>query len=189
MFHYNVHHISDHLVLLKIDILCLTLTFFTLQVFFLKAFWFDLIVFLFFFKCFPDCLCVGFSLDYKDEAVDSLLALKDRLENPDHSILYKTCSDLTKVHFILHNKALRSFTIKLFLICILNPFVSLPRYIIVHGNQQQTFFFQFSVVMSFLCYPWQHALTVNVALFNVCIKIVVTVTVCAVTVSSSVCVR
>uniref|UniRef100_A0A8C4DC57 HEAT repeat-containing protein 7A n=1 Tax=Dicentrarchus labrax TaxID=13489 RepID=A0A8C4DC57_DICLA len=38
----------------------------------------------------------GFSLDYKDEAVDSLLPLKDRLENPDHSVLYKTCSDLTK---------------------------------------------------------------------------------------------
>ncbi|XP_067366221.1 maestro heat-like repeat-containing protein family member 1 isoform X1 [Channa argus] len=39
----------------------------------------------------------GFSLDYKDEAVDSLLSLKDRLENPDHSVLYKTCSDVTKV--------------------------------------------------------------------------------------------
>lgn len=39
----------------------------------------------------------GFSLDYKDESVDSLLSLKDRLENPDHSVLYKTCSDLTKV--------------------------------------------------------------------------------------------
>ncbi|XP_044062559.1 maestro heat-like repeat-containing protein family member 1 isoform X1 [Siniperca chuatsi] len=39
----------------------------------------------------------GFSLDYKDEAVDSLLSLKDQLENPDHSVLYKTCSDLTKV--------------------------------------------------------------------------------------------
>ncbi|XP_005943888.1 maestro heat-like repeat-containing protein family member 1 isoform X1 [Haplochromis burtoni] len=39
----------------------------------------------------------GFSLDYKDESVDSLLLLKDRLENPDHSVLYKTCSDLTKV--------------------------------------------------------------------------------------------
>uniref|UniRef100_A0AAX7UGL1 Maestro heat-like repeat family member 1 n=1 Tax=Astatotilapia calliptera TaxID=8154 RepID=A0AAX7UGL1_ASTCA len=38
----------------------------------------------------------GFSLDYKDESVDSLLLLKDRLENPDHSVLYKTCSDLTK---------------------------------------------------------------------------------------------
>ncbi|TMS10960.1 Maestro heat-like repeat-containing protein family member 1 [Larimichthys crocea] len=39
----------------------------------------------------------GFALDYKDEAVDSLVALKDQLENPDHSVLYKTCSDLTKV--------------------------------------------------------------------------------------------
>lgn len=43
-------------------------------------------------------LFLGFSLDYKDESVDSLLSLKDRLENPDHSVLYKTCSDLTKVH-------------------------------------------------------------------------------------------
>uniref|UniRef100_A0A3B4UCZ2 Maestro heat-like repeat family member 1 n=1 Tax=Seriola dumerili TaxID=41447 RepID=A0A3B4UCZ2_SERDU len=39
----------------------------------------------------------GFALDYKDDAVDSLLPLKDRLENPDHSVLYKTCSDITKV--------------------------------------------------------------------------------------------
>ncbi|KAM6935903.1 maestro heat-like repeat-containing protein family member 1 isoform 2-T2 [Lycodopsis pacificus] len=39
----------------------------------------------------------GFSLDCKDEGVDSLLPLKDRLDNPDHSVLYKTCSDLTKV--------------------------------------------------------------------------------------------
>uniref|UniRef100_A0A665TFB9 Maestro heat-like repeat family member 1 n=1 Tax=Echeneis naucrates TaxID=173247 RepID=A0A665TFB9_ECHNA len=39
----------------------------------------------------------GFALDYKDEAVDSLLLLKDKLENPDYSVLYKTCSDLTKV--------------------------------------------------------------------------------------------
>uniref|UniRef100_A0AAQ5XCZ0 Maestro heat-like repeat family member 1 n=1 Tax=Amphiprion ocellaris TaxID=80972 RepID=A0AAQ5XCZ0_AMPOC len=39
----------------------------------------------------------GFSLDYKDEGVDCLLLFKDRLENPDHSVLYKTCSDLTKV--------------------------------------------------------------------------------------------
>uniref|UniRef100_A0A671WTE0 Maestro heat-like repeat family member 1 n=1 Tax=Sparus aurata TaxID=8175 RepID=A0A671WTE0_SPAAU len=34
----------------------------------------------------------GFSLDYKDDAVDSLLPLKDRLENPDHSVLYKVMS-------------------------------------------------------------------------------------------------
>lgn len=39
----------------------------------------------------------GFALDHKDEDVDSLVPLKERLENPDHSILYKTCSDLTKV--------------------------------------------------------------------------------------------
>ncbi|XP_068179896.1 maestro heat-like repeat-containing protein family member 1 isoform X2 [Antennarius striatus] len=39
----------------------------------------------------------GFSLDHKDEAVDSLIPLKDQLENPDHSALYKACSDLTKV--------------------------------------------------------------------------------------------
>ncbi|XP_072316120.1 maestro heat-like repeat-containing protein family member 1 isoform X2 [Eucyclogobius newberryi] len=39
----------------------------------------------------------GFALDYKDEGVDSLLQLKESLENPDHAILYKTCSDITKV--------------------------------------------------------------------------------------------
>lgn len=43
-------------------------------------------------------LFVGFSLDYKDDSVESLLPLKDHLENPDHSVLYKTCSDLTKVY-------------------------------------------------------------------------------------------
>lgn len=43
------------------------------------------------------CLRVGFSLGYKDEGVDSLLPLKEKLENPDHSVLYKTCADLTKV--------------------------------------------------------------------------------------------
>ena len=70
---------------------------------FLYACCFDIIhfiflfIFLFFLKC---SLCEGFSLDYKDDAVDSLLPLKDRLENPDHSVLYKACSDLTKVHFI-----------------------------------------------------------------------------------------
>lgn len=41
---------------------------------------------------------VGFCLDYKDDSVDSLLPLKENLKNPDHSVLYKTCSDLTKVH-------------------------------------------------------------------------------------------
>uniref|UniRef100_A0A3B3X171 Maestro heat-like repeat family member 1 n=1 Tax=Poecilia mexicana TaxID=48701 RepID=A0A3B3X171_9TELE len=39
----------------------------------------------------------GFSLDYRDEGVEGLLPLKGALENPDHSVLYKTCSDLTKV--------------------------------------------------------------------------------------------
>uniref|UniRef100_A0A3B4BDL5 Uncharacterized protein n=1 Tax=Periophthalmus magnuspinnatus TaxID=409849 RepID=A0A3B4BDL5_9GOBI len=38
-----------------------------------------------------------FALDYKDEGVDSLLQLKESLENPDHAVLYKTCSDITKV--------------------------------------------------------------------------------------------
>jgi len=45
------------------------------------------------FSCF-----LGFSLGYKDEAVEDLLSLKDQLDNPDHTVLYKTCSDLTKVH-------------------------------------------------------------------------------------------
>ncbi|XP_054898054.1 maestro heat-like repeat-containing protein family member 1 isoform X1 [Poeciliopsis prolifica] len=39
----------------------------------------------------------GFSLDYRDEGVEDLLTLKEALVNPDHSVLYKTCSDLTKV--------------------------------------------------------------------------------------------
>ncbi|XP_032374058.1 maestro heat-like repeat-containing protein family member 1 [Etheostoma spectabile] len=39
----------------------------------------------------------GFALNYKDEGVDSLLLLKERLDNPDHTVLYKTCSELTKV--------------------------------------------------------------------------------------------
>ncbi|XP_013858806.1 maestro heat-like repeat-containing protein family member 1 isoform X2 [Austrofundulus limnaeus] len=52
--------------------------------------------------CIYTLLCIqlryeGFSLDYKDETVEGLLALKEQLENPDHSVLYKTCSDLTKV--------------------------------------------------------------------------------------------
>lgn len=38
----------------------------------------------------------GFSLDYKDESVESLLTLRDRLDNPDHAVLYHTCSELTK---------------------------------------------------------------------------------------------
>ncbi|KAM4581297.1 maestro heat-like repeat-containing protein family member 1 isoform 1-T1 [Odontesthes bonariensis] len=52
--------------------------------------------------CIYTLLCIqqqyeGFSLGYKDEAVEDLLSLKDRLENPDSTVLYKTCSDLTKV--------------------------------------------------------------------------------------------
>ncbi|XP_068612025.1 maestro heat-like repeat-containing protein family member 1 [Brachionichthys hirsutus] len=39
----------------------------------------------------------GFSLDHKDEAVDSLIPLKDQLENPDPFTLYRACSELTKV--------------------------------------------------------------------------------------------
>ncbi|XP_061676018.1 maestro heat-like repeat-containing protein family member 1 isoform X2 [Syngnathoides biaculeatus] len=39
----------------------------------------------------------GFALDYKDEAVEGILSLKAQLINPDHSVLYKTCSELTKV--------------------------------------------------------------------------------------------
>lgn len=51
----------------------------------------------------PYCLFVGFSLDYKDDSVESLLPLKNQLENPDHSVLYKTCSDLTKVNSLTLN--------------------------------------------------------------------------------------
>lgn len=47
---------------------------------------------------------LGFSLDYKDDAVEGLLNLKAQLENPDHSVLYKTCSDLTKVPILLSPK-------------------------------------------------------------------------------------
>ncbi|XP_062320743.1 maestro heat-like repeat-containing protein family member 1 isoform X1 [Osmerus eperlanus] len=39
----------------------------------------------------------GFSLDYKDESVENLIPLKEKLDNPDHTVLYKTCSDLTKI--------------------------------------------------------------------------------------------
>ncbi|XP_052003052.1 maestro heat-like repeat-containing protein family member 1 [Xyrauchen texanus] len=39
----------------------------------------------------------GFSLDYKDDSVESLLDVREKLNNPDHSVLYKTCSELTKV--------------------------------------------------------------------------------------------
>ncbi|XP_031432555.1 maestro heat-like repeat-containing protein family member 1 isoform X2 [Clupea harengus] len=39
----------------------------------------------------------GFALDYKDESVEGLISLRERLDNPDHSVLYKTCSELTKI--------------------------------------------------------------------------------------------
>uniref|UniRef100_A0A672KDZ9 Maestro heat-like repeat family member 1 n=1 Tax=Sinocyclocheilus grahami TaxID=75366 RepID=A0A672KDZ9_SINGR len=38
----------------------------------------------------------GFSLDYKDDSVEGLLVVREKLSNPDHSVLYKTCSELTK---------------------------------------------------------------------------------------------
>ncbi len=40
----------------------------------------------------------GFSLDYKDDSVEGLLDVREKLSNPDHSVLYKTCSELTKVN-------------------------------------------------------------------------------------------
>ncbi|TRY56529.1 hypothetical protein DNTS_005416, partial [Danionella cerebrum] len=39
----------------------------------------------------------GFSLDYKDDSVEGLLDLREKLSNPDHAVLYQTCSDLTRV--------------------------------------------------------------------------------------------
>ncbi|XP_062395570.1 maestro heat-like repeat-containing protein family member 1 isoform X2 [Sardina pilchardus] len=39
----------------------------------------------------------GFSLDYRDDSVEGLISLRERLDNPDHSVLYKTCSELTKI--------------------------------------------------------------------------------------------
>uniref|UniRef100_A0A6Q2XT46 Maestro heat-like repeat family member 1 n=1 Tax=Esox lucius TaxID=8010 RepID=A0A6Q2XT46_ESOLU len=36
----------------------------------------------------------GFSLDHKDESVESLITLRERLNNPEPSVLYKTCSEL-----------------------------------------------------------------------------------------------
>lgn len=44
-----------------------------------------------------DFHCSGFSLDYKDDSVESLLTLREKLNDPDPSVLYKTCSELTKV--------------------------------------------------------------------------------------------
>lgn len=43
-------------------------------------------------------LLTGFSLDYKDDSVEGLLDVREKLSNPDHSVLYKTCSELTKVN-------------------------------------------------------------------------------------------
>ncbi|XP_062848509.1 maestro heat-like repeat-containing protein family member 1 isoform X2 [Trichomycterus rosablanca] len=39
----------------------------------------------------------GFSLDYKDDSVESLLTMREKLSDPDPNVLYKTCSDLTKI--------------------------------------------------------------------------------------------
>ncbi|XP_027005038.2 maestro heat-like repeat-containing protein family member 1 isoform X1 [Tachysurus fulvidraco] len=39
----------------------------------------------------------GFSLDYKDDSVESLTSLREQLNDPDPSVLYKTCSELTKI--------------------------------------------------------------------------------------------
>ncbi|RXN17939.1 maestro heat-like repeat-containing family member 1 isoform X1 [Labeo rohita] len=39
----------------------------------------------------------GFSLDHKDDSVEALLEVREKLSNPDHSVLYKTCSELTKI--------------------------------------------------------------------------------------------
>ncbi|KAL4616905.1 maestro heat-like repeat-containing protein family member 1 isoform X1 [Arapaima gigas] len=39
----------------------------------------------------------GFALDYKDESVESLIMLREKLNSPDPSVLYRTCSDLTKI--------------------------------------------------------------------------------------------
>ncbi|GAA6103654.1 maestro heat-like repeat-containing protein family member 1 isoform X1 [Tachysurus ichikawai] len=39
----------------------------------------------------------GFSLDYKDDSVESLSSLREQLNDPDPSVLYKTCSELTKI--------------------------------------------------------------------------------------------
>ncbi|KAG1947998.1 maestro heat-like repeat-containing protein family member 1 isoform X1 [Pimephales promelas] len=39
----------------------------------------------------------GFSLDHKDDSVEGLLDIREKLSNPDHSVLYQTCSELTKI--------------------------------------------------------------------------------------------
>lgn len=48
----------------------------------------------------------GFSLDYKDDSVEALLDVREKLSNPDHSVLYKTCSELTKVNYFKSPKIL-----------------------------------------------------------------------------------
>ncbi|KAJ8415755.1 hypothetical protein AAFF_G00403120 [Aldrovandia affinis] len=39
----------------------------------------------------------GFALDFKDQSVESLVTLREQLSNPDHAVLYRTCSELTKI--------------------------------------------------------------------------------------------
>ncbi|XP_072535589.1 maestro heat-like repeat-containing protein family member 1 isoform X2 [Salminus brasiliensis] len=39
----------------------------------------------------------GFSLDYRDDSVEGLLTVREKLNDPDHSVLYKSCSELTKI--------------------------------------------------------------------------------------------
>ncbi|XP_024001715.1 maestro heat-like repeat-containing protein family member 1 [Salvelinus sp. IW2-2015] len=46
--------------------------------------------------CLP-ALALGFSLDYKDDSVERLITLRESMDNPDHSVLYKTCSELAKI--------------------------------------------------------------------------------------------
>uniref|UniRef100_A0AAY5EGS2 Maestro heat-like repeat family member 1 n=1 Tax=Electrophorus electricus TaxID=8005 RepID=A0AAY5EGS2_ELEEL len=38
----------------------------------------------------------GFASDYRDDSVETLLTMREKLSDPDPSVLYKTCSDLTK---------------------------------------------------------------------------------------------
>lgn len=73
----------------------------------------------------------GFSLDYKDDSVEALLDVREKLSNPDHSVLYKTCSELTKVNYfkspkilILPKKTLKypqAFFLKMKLTLFLSP--------------------------------------------------------------------
>ncbi|KAK1795222.1 hypothetical protein P4O66_010397, partial [Electrophorus voltai] len=39
----------------------------------------------------------GFASDYRDDSVETLLTMREKLNDPDPSVLYKTCSDLTKI--------------------------------------------------------------------------------------------